>query len=327
MECFDLSNAQKRTIITEISNPGNEAYIISFKSRYPLEDEEYMKKALSILTREGIQLRIKKDENMNFSQYYADEGSVTTERKNIPPGEQDETTPFTTIDLADKDEEEIGRYIYEFSRKPFKEIFDTPLYQFQLLKTREELLVLGRVHHLVMDGTSLSILARELKNCVETLKNGGEYHYKGVPYREYVEREKEYLSSEEAREDEEFWLSKLEGYSPDWYSSPDLGISREHLKVEGDLRDRLKDLYQVEGERISPFVLALSLVSLYFARSTDSKDLVWNTVYHGRDFGEEIRDMLGMMVNMIPLRLEYDAKRTFKETLLQIRPEGGFNPW
>ncbi|MGI6465210.1 MAG: amino acid adenylation domain-containing protein [Methanobacterium sp.] len=319
MECFDLSNAQKRTIITEISNPGNEAYIISFKSRYPLEDEEYMKKALSILTREGIQLRIKKDENMNFSQYYADEGSVTTERKNIPPGEQDETTPFTTIDLADKDEEEIGRYIYEFSRKPFKEIFDTPLYQFQLLKTREELLVLGRVHHLVMDGTSLSILARELKNCVETLKNGGEYHYKGVPYREYVEREKEYLSSEEAREDEEFWLSKLEGYSPDWYSSPDLGISREHLKVEGDLRDRLKDLYQVEGERISPFVLALSLVSLYFARSTDSKDLVWNTVYHGRDFGEEIRDMLGMMVNMIPLRLEYDAKRTFKETLLYTK--------
>ncbi|MDO9627331.1 MAG: hypothetical protein Q7I96_06890 [Methanobacteriaceae archaeon] len=49
MDYFDLSNAQKRTIITEISKPGNEAYILSFRSKFPLEDEKYVKKALNIL--------------------------------------------------------------------------------------------------------------------------------------------------------------------------------------------------------------------------------------------------------------------------------------
>ena len=125
MDCFDLSNAQKRTIITEISNHGNEAYIISFKSNFPLEDEEHVKKALSILISGNLQLRMRKDENMNFSQYYADEeGSVTTaekgensphssdemdentEDKNREDGntgdknKEDENTVFSIIDLT-----------------------------------------------------------------------------------------------------------------------------------------------------------------------------------------------------------------------------------
>jgi hypothetical protein len=68
---FDLSNAQKRTIITEISKPGNEAYILSFKSRFSLEDEKYVKEALGIVISGNIHLRIKQDEDMNFMQYYA----------------------------------------------------------------------------------------------------------------------------------------------------------------------------------------------------------------------------------------------------------------
>jgi len=344
VDCFDLSNAQKRTIITEISNHGNEAYIISFKSNFPLEDEEHVKKALSILISGNLQLRMRKDENMNFSQYYADEeGSVTTaekgensphssdemdentEDKNREDGntgdknKEDENTVFSIIDLTGEVEDEINQYIHEFSLKTFKEIFDSPLYEFQLLKTREELIVLGRVHHLIMDGTSLSILARELEDCIETLKKGKEYQFKPVSYREYVEKEKEYLSSGEAQQDEEFWLSNLDGYHHDWYSSSDLGISRENFHLDGDLRDRLKDLYSVDGERISPFILALSLVSLYFARSTHTDDLVWNSVYHGRDFGEDTREMLGMFVNMMPLRLGYDENRSFKETLLYTK--------
>ncbi|MDO5836426.1 MAG: amino acid adenylation domain-containing protein [Methanobacterium sp.] len=213
----------------------------------------------------------------------------------------------------------MNQYIHEFSLETFKEIFDSPLYEFQLLKTREELMVLGRVHHLIMDGTSLSILARELEDTIETLKKGEEYHFKPVSYREYVEKEKEYLSSKEARQDEEFWLSNLDGYHHDWYSSPDLTINREYLHLDQDLRNQLKDLYSVDGEHVSPFVLALSLVSIYFARSTHTEDLVWNSAYHGRDFGEDTRDMLGMFVNMMPLRLGYDETRTFKETLLYTK--------
>ncbi len=95
MDCFDLSNAQKRTIITEISKPGNEAYILSFKSKFSLEDEEYVKKALSIVISGNIHLRMKQDENMNFRQYYAHE----------------EDGLFSYVDLSDRSEDEINAFI------------------------------------------------------------------------------------------------------------------------------------------------------------------------------------------------------------------------
>lgn len=328
MKYFDLSNAQKRTIITEISNPGNEAYIISFKAKFQLEDEKYVKKALSLLISENLFLRIKKDENMNFMQYYAEgEGSLFEDDNESSLLEEDKGDPlftddkgsFSIVDMDGKDEDEINSYIHKFSIKTFEEIFDAPLYDFRILKTGTELTVLGRVHHLIMDGTSLSILVKELRKCVDTLKKGDECHFSPVSYQKYVAKEKKYLSSAEAREDEKFWLSNLDGYSSDWYSSQDMSISREYFHLDEDLKELLKDLYNVDGERISPFVLALSAISLYFARSNHTEDMVWNSVYHGRDFGEDTRDMIGMFVNMMPLRLGYDKNRSFKEVLIYTK--------
>ncbi|MGB9977985.1 amino acid adenylation domain-containing protein [Methanobacterium sp.] len=303
IDCFDLSNAQKRTIITEISKPGNEAYILSFKSRFPLEDEKYVKNALSTVISGNIHLRMKQDEHMNFRQYYASE----------------EDGLFSYVDMSYKSEEEINDFINEFAQEPFKEIFDAPLYQFTLLKTENESIVLGRTHHIIMDGSSVSIFAKNLEDCVLALKKGDEYQPSNISYEEYVKKEKEYLSSEQAKEDQEFWLSNLDGYSKEWYSSDDLSINRNYFYLDPQLTEKLKTLSAVNGVRISPFVLALSAVSLYFAKSTCSSEMVWNSVYHGRDFGEDIHDMLGMFVNMMPLKLDYDKNRTFKEVLLYTK--------
>ncbi len=303
MEYFELSNAQKRTIITEISKPGNESYVLSFKSKFQVDDEKYVKKALSSLISGNLHLRIKQDKNMNFMQYYAPE----------------EDGSFSYLDMSDKSEDEINDFIAEFAQKPFKELFDAPLYQFTLLKTKKESIVLGRTHHIIMDGSSVGIFAKNVEDCVAALKEGKEYQPSSVSYEEYVKKEKEYFSSKQAKKDEEFWLSNLDGYSKDWYSSDDLSINRNYFHLDPQLREKLKELSSVDGVRISPFVLALSAVSLYFAKSTCSGEMVWNSVYHGRDFGENIHDMLGMFVNMMPLKLDYDKNRTFKEVLLHTK--------
>lgn len=303
MDCFSLSNSQKRTIITEINNPGTETYILSFKSTFPVEDEEYLKNALCKLISGNLLLRMKKDEHMNFMQYYAPE----------------DDTSFSYVDMQGKSEDEVEDFIWKFSKKPFKDIFDAPLYHFTLLKTDDSSIVLGRVHHIVMDGSSVGIFAKNLEDCVNALKKGEKCPVSHVSYENYVVKEKEYLSSEEAVEDEEFWLSNLEGYSKDWYSFDDPNIHKNYFYLDPVLTDKLKKLALVHGERISPFVLALSAVSLYFAKSMHSHQTVWNSVYHGRDFGEEFRDMMGMFVNMMPLNLEYDKNKTFKEVLLHTK--------
>lgn len=302
MNFFDLSNAQKRTIITEINNPGNEAYVISFKSSFFLEDEEYVKKALDILIGGNLLIQIKKDEAMNFRQYYAPK-----------------TASYHYVDYSNKSPAEIDDFIGSFTREIFPEIFDKPLYKFILLKSQSEILLIGRTHHLIMDGTSVSIFARKLEECVASLKRGEYCPEPLCDYHEYVKKEKEYLSSKKAKDDEEFWLSNLDGYYLDWYSSPDLSIQHQYLYLKPELSRKLKDLSLVEGERISPFVLALATLSVYFARSTYQEDMVWNSVYHGRDLGKQLKDMLGMFVNMMPLRIEYDGDRSFKNTLLYTK--------
>ncbi|WP_414469030.1 amino acid adenylation domain-containing protein [Methanobacterium sp. ACI-7] len=302
MDCFDLSNAQKRTIITEISNPGNEAYIVSFKIRFPLEDEKFVKKALPNVMSRNLHLRIKKDEDMNFMQYY-----------------DSEKNSFLYLDIQGKSDAEVNEFMTEFSKKPFKDIFDTQLYQFMLIKTDAESIVLGRAHHIIMDGTSVNIFTKNLQDCVNAFKKGIEYSVSNISYEEFVKKEKEYLLSDEAKEDEKFWLSNLEGYSQDWYSSKDTSIKRNYFYLDKQLTEKLGNLSSVNGVRISPFVLALSAVSFYFAKSTESKEMVWNSVYHGRDFGKEFYNMLGMFVNMMPLKLEYNEKRTFKEVLLYTK--------
>lgn len=302
MGCFDLSNAQKRTIITEINNPGNEAYILSFQSKFPLEDEEYVKKALNILIDGNLLLQIKKDLHMNFMQYHAER-----------------VDSFSCLDMQDESDDDINAFIQDFSLKPFKEIFDAPLYQFTILKTKKESIVLGRVHHIIMDGSSISIFAKNLEKGIRALKEGEEFQPPKISYQKYVENEKEYLLSKESEEDKEFWLSNLEGYSKDWYQSPDLSINKAHFYLKPKLTEKLKKLASVDGERVSPFVLGLSAISLYFAKSSGSDDTVWNSVYHGRDFGKDIHNMLGMFVNMMPLRLVYDKNRTFKEVLLYTK--------
>lgn len=63
MQFFNLSNAQKRTIVTEIGESGNDSYVLSFKYKFPVEDEKYVKIALSDIIRKKLNLRIKKDKS------------------------------------------------------------------------------------------------------------------------------------------------------------------------------------------------------------------------------------------------------------------------
>ncbi|WP_225369517.1 hypothetical protein [Methanobrevibacter arboriphilus] len=57
---------KKRTIVTEIGESGNDSYVLSFKYEFPIEDEKYVKIALSDIIRKKLNLKIKKDNQMEF---------------------------------------------------------------------------------------------------------------------------------------------------------------------------------------------------------------------------------------------------------------------
>lgn len=307
MQFFNLSNAQKRTIVTEIGESGNDSYVLSFKYKFPVEDEKYVKIALSDIIRKKFNLRIKKDNQMEFSQYFSQ----------LDPKIDNQL--FYYYDMSIEKEDEIKEFIYQFTKTGFDEIFDSPLYRFVVLKTRKNIIVLGNVHHILMDGTSINIFIKNLKSYVNNLKNNQSYEITSPSYEKYVKKEEKYLSTKKSKEDEKYWVDSLKNYSSNYFTLDNLNVSKHEILLEENTIKKLKEISIIENDNISPFLLALSILSLYFFKSSKSKDLVWNTPYHGRDFGDDTHNMLGMFVNMMPLRLKYKGELTFKDYVLYVK--------
>ena len=304
MDYFDLSNAQKMILFSSILNPNNSAFYLNFKKKYSVSELENLKKAVNAICSSYLNLQIKELED-DYKQYYAEDNNEDK---------------FEFVDLT-KTNGDVDDFVNEFLDNSFEDLFDNPLYKIGIIKTNDSILLLGTFHHILLDGTSLfSLFPREINKCIETLKNNKEYEkISDLTYETYVEREKEYLKSQEYNKDKEYWLNNLKEYKQDWYSFDNLELGTYELKINETLTKDLMKLGNVKDTRISPFILALSVISLYFAKSKSLKDIVWNTSISGRYFGEDISQLLGMFTNTIPLKIDYKPDLSFEDLLLNTK--------
>lgn len=288
MYYFNLSSSQKMLLFSEIKNPNNDSFYLKFKIDYKLEDFEYLKTAIEIISKNSLNLQITKDTNGDFKQYYLTDSEVD-------------------IKSFDVTQDELESFIEEYLDKPFEDILDSPLYSWVILKTDKSAILIGAVQHILLDGTSLyTILPQQIESIINSLKNNEEYQIKKYSYEDYVNSEIKYLRSSEAQEDKQYWLNSLKNYTQDWYS-----FDNSRLGSVEVLLDQIPDF------NYSPFIIALSLSFLYLSKSKNNnntfKDIIMNTSVHGRYFNQN--DALGMFVNTIPLRLTYDDELSFEELL------------
>jgi len=285
---FKLSSCQKMLLFSEINNANNDSFYLKFRKDYPLDEFEYLKSAVEIISKNYLNLQITKNTNGDFEQYYAADTRVN-------------------LKCFEVSENDVESFIKDYLDKPFEEIFDTALYSWVILKTQSNAILIGAVQHILLDGTSLyTLLPQEIETAITCLKNNTEYQIKDYSYEEYVNSEIQYLQSVEAEEDKKYWLNSLKNYTQDWYS-----FDNSHLGYRELILDEIPNF------NYSPFVTALSLGFLYLSKSKNDNatfnDIVMNTSVHGRYFGQD--DALGMFVNTIPLRLAYDEELSFEELL------------
>jgi len=284
MHKFNLSSSQKMLLFSEINNPNNDSFYLKFRKDYDLKNFDKVKQAIESISRNHLNLKIKYDEKGDFKQYY-DDFDVNVE----------------SFEVAD---ENLDQFIVDYLDEPFDDVFDSPLYKWAVLKTESSAVLIGVVQHILLDGTSLfSLIPQE----IEKYLRDGDYVSDEYSYETYVNDEMEYLKSPEASEDKKYWLNILKDYSQDWYSFDNSELGYYEVLLD-----------QIPNFKYSPFVTALALEFLYFAKSKKSnklfKDIVMNTSVHGRYFGQG--DALGMFVNTIPLRLTYDEDLTFDELMV-----------
>ncbi|MFJ8467827.1 amino acid adenylation domain-containing protein [Streptomyces swartbergensis] len=176
-----------------------------------------------------------------------------------------------------------------------------------------------RVHHIVLDGTSLSTFAARVADIYTALAAGRE-PTDGVlkPVSVLLDADRSYLGSADFARDRRFWRESLSDL-------PDLGGGRGHRARYLPGRP-LRHVHEIDAAetaelraaarrlRTSFAGLVLSAAALWRQRSTGARDVVLGVPVTGRTTRREL-GIPGMTSNVVPLRLAVPRGATVAELL------------
>ena len=215
-------------------------------------------------------------------------------------------------------------------RRHARQAFDLaagPLFDVQLLQLAERRFVLlFTVHHIISDGVSIGVLARDLSALYLAGANGQD---NGLPvltvqYRDYAQWQDAWLQSEWVEPHRRYWLDKLAGELPvlnlrtDAPRPPHQTFhGREHTYIFNEERSvRIQAL--ARRENVSLFMLLAAWTATLLQRYTHQEDVILGSPFSGRGHPDLDRQ-IGFYINTVPLRLSPQAQAPFAQLLQQAR--------
>ena len=181
-------------------------------------------------------------------------------------------------------------------------------------------------HHIIADGWSLGIILRELAAGYESRLGG---HAAELPpldwqYTDYIQWQERLQQSGAMDADLTFWRERLAG-APDSTSMPaDLerpSVQRFEgsavpLELDADTTARLRARAREWGASLNHLTLAATAILV--AEFTGNRDLVLAQPLANRT-RRELEPIIGIFVNVVPLRLVVDKQTSVRELVAQVR--------
>ncbi|MDG4801278.1 non-ribosomal peptide synthetase/MFS transporter [Micromonospora sp. WMMD980] len=299
-----LSYAQERVWFMDQLAPGEAAYHIAvpLRVRGPL-DVETLRAALAALGARHESQR---------TRFPADaDGRPTVVIAETPD------IPLTVVEAAD--EAAAQALVDAAAAEPF-DLAGGPLLRALLIRmsVEDHVLFLGQ-HHIVGDGWSVDVLLRDLI----TLYRGGEPPALPIQYGDFAAWEARELDGPQARAHVDYWKQRLAGITP-----LELPLDRPRPATQtyrGDFVEFQLDPAATEAlnalTRDSGGTLFMTLLSAYqvlLARHAGQDDFAVGASVAGRS-APELENVVGMFINMLPLRAELAGDPTFTELLARTR--------
>lgn len=204
--------------------------------------------------------------------------------------------------------------IYSNFVKPF-DLSKAPLFRTKLVKLQDnKMLLLLDMHHIISDGTSLSILLQELCD----LYNGSTLSKKQIDYTDFTLWEQEHFKTDEFNSEKEYWLNQFSDEipllnMPTSYTRPSMQSfegANYHTILSKDMFDKVN---KVSKElNITPYMLMISCYYILLSKYSSSDDIVVGTPIVGRNLAE-LNNVLGMFVNTLALRNKINSSLTFEK--------------
>jgi len=231
---------------------------------------------------------------------------------------------FTHTNSADIPEQELKSLLRIEAKQPF-DLSSGPLVRMKVYRRSEdEYIILIVIHHIVFDGASTPIFLNALFSSYEKIASSDStLEPVTYSYEQYVNWEHNYLSSEKADEDRQYWITELEGAPSSLLldienlASTKKGINgatqatllnREYCKL---VKDKCRQL------RINPSTMFLGVFQMLLERYSGEHDLVIGVPTMGRP-KLEFYDIVGYFINMMPIRQKLEKQKRLSEHLAAL---------
>lgn len=222
-----------------------------------------------------------------------------------------------TEQLIDNDDQ-IKDLIDDFIR-PF-DLSKAPLCRLKLVTVSDvKSILLFDVHHIIADGTSVEILTKDFNDLYVSSLPPLTVHYK-----DFAEWQNQYLASEKIQESKKYWTEMFKDGIP----VLELPIDKErpaiktfagkrvHFSIESEMAERLEKFAQKNSATM--YMTLLSAWYVLLQRYSGQEDIVIGSPVAGRTT-DEVKDIMGMFVNMLAIRNKPMAKKKFIDFFHEVK--------
>jgi amino acid adenylation domain-containing protein/non-ribosomal peptide synthase protein (TIGR01720 family) len=222
-------------------------------------------------------------------------------------------------------EVEALRIATEEARRPF-DLARGPLVRTMLLQLgAADFLLLLSMHHIISDGWSMDVFAREIATLYPAFCLGKPSPLPELPiqYADFAVWQRNWVSGRILEEQLSYWKKGLRGLPSLQLPTdrPRLAVlsyrgARTPVAIPQALCDKLKDLSQREGCTL--FMTMLSAFQTLLHRYTGQDDIVTGGPIANRN-RPEIENLIGFFVNTLVMRTDFGGDPTFLDLLARVR--------
>ena len=204
--------------------------------------------------------------------------------------------------------------------KPF-DLSEAPLFRVKYLKfTNNKNAIFIDMHHIISDGTSLSIFIDEIIK----LYNGVTLPNLSIQYKDYATYEYEKIKLEQFKKDKTYWLKQFQDEipvlnMPTQFSRPAIRSftgNKVYSLINEQTSIKIKNLCNTL--EITPYMLLLACYYILLSKYTSQDDIIIGSPIVGRELAETY-NIIGMFANTLALRNKIDSSLTFKNFVLNVK--------
>ena len=209
-------------------------------------------------------------------------------------------------------EDEFKNYAKEKAGEPL--ILTGSLCDIKIIVLPEKFGIFARLHHIISDAWTLSLMGTQFNKimCCEA--------FEAFSYTGYIEAEESYTNSKRYEKDKEFFIEQFKKCDEATFlnekQTSTLKAERKTFVISKEKAEIIRVF--AKNNSTSEFLLFLNALSSYINRTKLNKEkfYIGTAVLNRSNFKE--KNTMGMFINTVPLLIELENEKSFKENLESI---------